>query len=488
MPGTMFRRRPAVPETGLAGVPDVYVPENTGYHRELWAWATLGLAALAVAGVFAVLLVLSRVPHAQDWLPWGGQDFFRRALVTHVMFSFVVWYLAILGALSVLAVAWLRDGTPPFATLGRLGLGSATLGVVLMFLPALLDIGEPSLNNYVPVVIHPLYFLGVGLLFGGVALAVLRFWLCLPGRGFLLNPLGFAIAVTGVMYLIALGCFVTAWVQMPPETNTAAYIEYVFWGGGHVLQFVNTAILLIAWQVVCEIALGRPALPAYAFRSALMTLLLFVLAAPLFYAQFPVTGLASKDAFTDLLKYGLIAPPTLAGLGVILELARHGRGLASHTGLAAGRPWWRDPHGVGLALAVFIFGAGGAIGYFLGPSDTRIPSHYHAVIGGVNIAIMSLFLLLFLPILRRAAVGWRWQMAMLALYGIGQSVWSLGMFLAGTMGVPRKTGGAAQGLDSLGKVISMGITSMGGMVAVIGGVLFIWIVLGRMLRREVPDA
>lgn len=441
-------------------------------RRELRAWALLAIAALAVAGVFALLLIFSRTPRLQDVLPWPWQSFFRQALVTHVMFSFVVWYLGVLGAMTVVAAARLAPDLRRGAALGWAGIALVAVAFVLMFAPALLDLGEPSLNNYVPVLVTPVYFAGVILLFAGVGLAVLRFLVNLPGRRAAMDAVTFGIAVTGLMYLVALVCFALAWALIPAGTPAATRIEYVFWGGGHVLQFVNTALLLIGWQILGERAFDAGPLPARVFRANMALTLLFVLPAPMIYVLYPVTDFANKDAFTDLFKYGLIGPPLLAALAVWIAMIRHRGPLP-----------WRRPEFAGLFLSVLLFGVGGVMGYFLGPADTRIPSHYHAVIGGVNLAMMALFLSLFLPLLGRAAATGRSLLAMLYLYGVGQLIWSGGMFLAGTLGVSRKTAGAEQGLDSLAKRLAMDITGLGGLIAVVGGVLFIWVVLGRLLRR-----
>ncbi|MBM3566674.1 MAG: hypothetical protein FJX42_11255, partial [Alphaproteobacteria bacterium] len=59
----------------------------------LRAWMGLAALALALAGVMAVLLALSRIPGSQTLFPWPVA-FFERGLVAHVVFSFVVWFLA----------------------------------------------------------------------------------------------------------------------------------------------------------------------------------------------------------------------------------------------------------------------------------------------------------------------------------------------------------------------------------------------------------
>ena len=63
-------------------------------HHELRAWGFLAMVSLGVAGLFALLLALSRVPGAEDMIPWPIQ-FFEKGLVIHVVLSFVVWFLSL---------------------------------------------------------------------------------------------------------------------------------------------------------------------------------------------------------------------------------------------------------------------------------------------------------------------------------------------------------------------------------------------------------
>jgi hypothetical protein len=60
-----------------------------------WLW--LCVLALLVAGVFSLLLVVSRTPYVSEIIPWIG--FFHSALVVHVDLSVLVWSLAFGGFL-----------------------------------------------------------------------------------------------------------------------------------------------------------------------------------------------------------------------------------------------------------------------------------------------------------------------------------------------------------------------------------------------------
>ena len=431
-------------------------------RAELRGWTTLAVLSLALAGILALLLGLSRAPHAQDWLPWGPH-FFYRALVTHVVLSFQVWFLAMLGALSALVA----PAGGPGERWGRLGLGLAAAGVVLLLIPALADQGEPSLNNYVPVVGHPLFFAGLGLLAAGVALAVPRLLPLLTARP--RRPLDFGIACGGVVYWAALVCFALAWGLMPPGTATAQLYERLFWGGGHVLQLLNTLMLLVAWQALALRQWGRGVVGDDLALACFAALALFGLAAPLLYAiDGDVLGLAHRQAFTRLLWLGLPLPPLVMGAGLAWRLVRE-----------AGD--WRSPAYLALALSLPVFAIGGLAGFFLGVADTRTPSHYHAVIGGVQLGLMGLVLAVVLPGLGRATKSGR---LMFHLYGWGQLVHALGFFLAGAAGVPRKTTGLDQGLDTWAKQAAMAVVGGGAGLAVLGGAIFVWVALMALARRR----
>ncbi|MEI6559165.1 MAG: cbb3-type cytochrome c oxidase subunit I [Rhodospirillaceae bacterium] len=442
-----------------------------GLRREVAGWSWIAAGSLAVAGALALLLVLSRVPATQVLLPWSWQSFFYTALVTHVILSFVVWFLAVLGALAVLPLA--GAATIRLEILGPAGMWAGALGTVLLALPAFLNEGEPCLNNYVPIVVHPLYYLGLGLVGLGVALPVVRL---LANPASIRGSVGFGVAVSGVLYLIALLLIALAWACLPAGLDVQTFNERLFWGGGHVLQFVNTALMLTAWLLLAQSAFGEEPVPPALFKLMMASMVVFVLPGPLFYGLYDILSLQHRLAFTDLLWYGLTLPPVVVGAGLAAQLWRR----------RAGMRWGAAELAIGISLAVFI--VGGAMGFFLGASDARTPSHYHAAIGGVNLAFMGLFLAVILPALGRSGRGGWVVPVQFHFYGWGQLVFSIGMFVAGAAGVPRKTmGAAAQGLDSTLKKVAMGVYGLGGALAVLGGVVFIWVICSRLLARGEAD-
>ena len=133
-----------------------------------------------------------------------------------------------------------------------------------------------------------------------------------------------------------------------------------------------------------------------------------------------------------------------------------------------------------LLLSASVFGLGGTLGLFIDGADTRTPAHYHGVLGGINLAFMGLFYGFFLPLMGRDIEATRSMRLSVWFYAIGQSLHVLGLFLAGGYGAPRKTAGAAWSIDSLGAQLGLYGLGVGAVIAVIGGVMFIW-VAGRAL-------
>lgn len=446
-------------------------------RRELRGWCGLAILSLAVAGVFALLLALSRTPGVQNWVPWPAA-FFGKGLVVHVVFAFIVWFLAVLGAFLNLAAWRVSGGRPRLVGAGRIGLFLAGIACVLLFVPALLDRGEPTLNNYVPTIIDPLYYAGLGVLALGLMLPVARL-LVAPVAGLGLPPDDLSVAALGaaVVFCLALVCFGLAYGELAGQAPSYALNEELFWGGGHLLQFISTILLVGAWSALARLTLPGEVLPGRVVKGAVIFLIVCALPAPLFYFIYPPFAAEQTLAFSGLL--WTLGPPTLAvAVAGGVSLYRRGR--------PAALPW-RNPVFLSLVLSVGVFGLGGVLGMFIDGADTRTPAHYHAVIAGVTLAFMGLFLGLFLPLLKRAPPPGRRLNFLVIAFASGQTLACIGLFVAGGHGAPRKVAGAAQGLVDVGAIVGMSLNGLGALVAVAGGLVFIW-VAGRALLGQPPSA
>ncbi|MEQ8510060.1 MAG: cbb3-type cytochrome c oxidase subunit I [Rhodospirillaceae bacterium] len=442
---------------------------------ELRGWVVLPIAALAIAGLMAILVAVLRVPGAEAVLPWTTQTFFEKGLIAHVTFAFVIWYMGIQGALTVLASASVGPVSSGASIVGKAGLAAAGLSFVLILAPVLLNLGEPSTNNYVPVLIHPVFFAGLALLALGLTLPILRLLTQVAGQRSC-EPVVFAIAASGVIFLIALVCLAAAWVTMPDGMLATDAAERAFWGMGHVTQFANTLLLMAGFYLLSRMSLGETPVSDRLFKFMAALMVAGAAIGPLFYVSFPADDALQVNAFTDLYWYVLPVPSGVVLLGMVFLLFRRARSLKEQT-----------PEIIGLWVALILFGFGGIIGFFESSVDTRTPAHYHAMLIGVTLVFMCLYFALFVPLLNRPVPQRKWRIASYVLLGTGQFFHSLGLFSAGLDGVARKVAGGEQGLDSATKLSSMALMGLGGLIAVIGGVIFVVLAIRCLTKKHRLD-
>ncbi len=136
-----------------------------------------------------------------------------------------------------------------------------------------------------------------------------------------------------------------------------------------------------------------------------------------------------------------------------------------------------------LFSSIVLFLAGGILGFMIVGLDIVIPAHYHGATVGVSIAFMGLSYYL-LPRLGYGPLPPRLTFWQPLLYGGGQLLHITGLAWTGGYGVQRKTAGAAQALDRTGEVLGMGLMGIGGLISVIGGVLFLVIAWRSMWARR----
>lgn len=427
-----------------------------------WNWFGLAIGSLVVAGLLSLMLVVGRLPFF-GWL-FTDPLFFKRALVVHVDLAMVVWFQA--GALAFLG--W-GLGPRLHRPLTRLSLALAAAGIVGLLVGALMPGAQPVLANYVPVIDHPIFFtglagwlLGSGLFFG-MALGT-------PARtdARALTPAVLvALRVAALLNLVALLTFLGAWMTTP-KAAPIVYYELVFWGGGHVLQAANVAVMLALWLHLLVGWTGRVVLGPGSTAALLLALVLPQGIMPVL-AFGGTTETMYFPMATQLMRWTLFPVVLVVLVVVVRQLWQHRQGLD-----------WRDYRAAGLAGSVVLTLLGFILGAMIRGSSTLIPGHYHCAIGAVTIALMAAaYNFCVTPGSGKTPIPPRRARLQLLLFGGGQAVFGLGFALAGAYGLGRKTYGAEQQVRSLGEYVGLGVMSLGGLVAVVGGVIF----LAAMLRQ-----
>ncbi len=424
------------------------------------AWLWLGLLALIGSGVFSVLLVLSRTPFLQNVFPVA--DFFHVALVVHVDLSVLVWFIAIAGML------WSINSANHAMIWGWLALWACALGAALMSLAPFFGRGEAILANYIPVLDGPVFIAGLLTFGAGFVALVLRSLVFAPVLGLSFNGGGamrFGLNAAAVSAAIAILAFAWSYAVVPTSLEGKAYYEILFWGGGHALQFTWTLLMLVAWTWLISACGARvPLSPRVALLMFLLALVC-VFVTPYAYLAYGVASVEHRHLLTWAMRFGgglAILPMSLAVL-IALRPAANMRAQAK-------------PLRAALLSSVLLFAVGGVIGIFISGSNVKIPAHYHGSIVGVTLALMGLVYHL-LPQLGYAAPAGRLAVWQPVLYAGGQLMHITGLVWSGGYGVQRKVAGADQVLRSSGEIAGMGLMGLGGLIAIVGGLLFVVVVI-----------
>lgn len=443
--------------SGESGTPAIASGTPASLAR---AWLWLGVMALIGSGLLAVLLVLSRTPGIQDVFPL--KDMFRAALVVHVDLSVAVWFMAFA------AVIWCAVGGSGLAWLGWSGFGLAALGTALMTVSPFFPGADPVLNNYIPVLEQPLFFASLWIFGAGVTLAVLRALLTTWPQRFLAEPLRLGAFLGAVAAFLSLAAFFWSW-WMVPWVEGVIYYEVLFWGGGHTLQFQHALLMIVAWLWMAA-HLGRPSIAtARAVSFLFLVAAVPLLVVPAIYLLVPIGSLPHVELFAKLMIWG---HPYMAPLVILGALSLWGlRGVPAAPAKSA------------FVASFVLFALGGVLGYLIHGVNVVIPAHYHGSTVGVTLAFMGLAYVL-LPTLGFGSADSRMAIWQPYVYGAGQLIHVLGLAWSGGYGVQRKVAGADQFLTTLPQKVGMGMMGLGGLIAVIGGLMFVVVCLKAMSRRN----
>jgi len=441
---------------------------EAGAHLAL-GWLVLATAAVAGSALFAILIVMARVPGIGALFP--GTEFYRVALTLHVNLSQWVWFMAFAGML------WSLAARRAPGALGWAALALAALGALLMAVSPALGAVRPVMSNYMPVLDSPWFLAGLAiyglavLISAGAALAD---WPWRPvgtatrderrvatadfPQDSLEGVLRLGLWLAAAVVLIALAVLAVTWWQVSASFSGHTLFETLFWGPGHIWQFCLTTLMLLAWLALCPLLLALP--PARQLKLLLLLGAAPALASPLLLILGPASG-EYFVAFTRLMQWTSWEVPLLLG-GILLSL--HWR---SRTVPAAG-----------FSLSLLLLVCGIVLGTIIDGQTTLVTAHYHGTIGAVTLAFMGLTYGV-LPVLGQAMPSPSSIGLQLRLYGYGILMMMSGLAGAGLMGAPRKMAGNV-GVEFSIETVSRVFLGLGGSLATAGILMFLYLVLRQM--------
>jgi len=426
-------------------------------------WLCVAVGFLLASGVYPLLLALARTTYEMPW-----KDFFYTALVLHVDFTVLWWLLAIAG------VFWSLNSTARAVPAGWIALTLVVIGGVLAGISPFTNAANPLTNNYVPILENHYFIKGMIVFGGGILLLVLRTLYATPMRAtFTPNHEGamrFGIWTAAIATLIAILALIWTLGHMPSGLEHRAYYEPLFWAGGHVIQFAHTALLCVVWLWLASACGARiflgPRIVMAVFAISIVPLLFVFIP----FAQYGVGASGFALWFVNLMRDGNGIAPLVIGLAVMWGLVRSGAPPKDQRHLY-----------LALLFSMILFATGGILGLYISTSSTLITAHYHGVIVSVTMAFMAMTYY-WLPRFSFAAPNLKWARIQVYTYATGQMIHIIGLAWGGGHGMKRKVVGTTQDIGVHTFISPQDLVGLGGVIAVLSGILFAIVVLPAMFK------
>ena len=464
--------------------------------------AVVGIVFLLLGGIAALLLALTRW-QTVHLLP---TDWFYRILTFHGINMLILWIL-----FFEVAILYFACTTPLNARLfskkvAWISFGLMLAGGVMVDYIILAGQADVLMTSYLPLLAHPLFYLGIILVAVGTLIGVFNFFATL----YVAKRDG---AYTGSIPIVTFGALAAAIiavvtllhgavVMIPTFTYsmgwTAApdpgWYRLIWWGLGHQSQQVNVCAMVAVWYLLTHIVVGARPINEAVCRSAFVLYILFInLASAHHLLVDPGVGSTWKIWNTSYAMYLAVLASMVHGFTVPagVEVAMREKGYTGGLfGWVTALPW-KNPAFSATVLSVVIFGfIGGITGVTLGTQQIniiahntlRIPGHFHAtVVGGTSLAFMGLAYYVIPLIFQRDFIGRGWARVQPWLFAGGITLLSFGMSFAGSMGVSRRSWDIdAQGIYGPAAHLWLGLVGIGGILAFTGLLIFALLCVGTL--------
>ncbi len=504
-----------------ANAPELRTCATTGFRvdesgrRLALAYAVAAVLMLAAGGVMAIFIALQRqgLPISDDW--W------YRLVASHGATMLLFWLLlfevaALYWGSTMLLNARMRAPRVAWGVFGAM-----LLGIALAQWAMFSGNATVMFTAYPPLTAHPLYYLGILLFAGGVLVAICLFFanVVMARRertyeGSLpLVVYGFAAAAIIGVYSLLTGAaaYLLLFLQsvgVLTEVDPALY-RILFWGIGHGAQQVNLAAMVAVWYALIGLTLGGRPVNEGLSRFAFVLLIAFIHLGAVHHLMVdPGLGTSHRIMNTSYLLYLAVLASLIHAFSVPagIEAAQRERGIGKGLFGWLVRAPWREPGFSSLVLSVVYFGfVAGVSGVLMGTMQLNmlihntlfVVGHFHAtVVSGTTLAFMGISYYLLPLLARRELVGTRIARWQPYVFAGGVALLTLAMLAAGQMGVPRRVADlgyadAPVGVTQFGEgavPLMMTLVSVGAILAVVGGVMYVWVMVRTLLVGERTDA
>jgi cytochrome c oxidase subunit I len=483
-------------------------------QRLALANAVAGIVMLSFGGVLAILIALQRqvLPLSEDW--W------YRLLAAHGATMLLFWLLLFeVGALywgsTMLLNARMRAPKVAWANFGTM-----ILGVLMAQWAMLTGRATVMFTAYPPLEAHWAYYAGVLLFAVGVLVAIVLFFANLvmaKREGTYTGSLPLVVyglaaaAIIGVYSLltgaVAYGMLFLHSVGVLESVDPATY-RLFFWGIGHGAQQVNLAAMVAVWYALIGLTLGGRPVNEGLSRFAFLLYVAFIHLGAVHHLMVdPGTGMNHRIMNTSYMLYLAMFASLIHAFSIpaSIETAQRARGYRKGLFQWLRRGPWGEPGFSSLVMSVVFFGfIAGVSGVLMGYMQLNMiihntlftVGHFHStVVSGTTMAFMGLSYYLVPLLSQRRLRNVRMAKWQPYVFSGGVLLLTLAMMVAGRLGVPRRVADlsyadAQVGVDQFTTgpfPIMMGLVSVGAVLAVIGGVMFVWVMVATLLRGERTD-
>ena len=483
--------------------------------EKLMRWnAVAGVLALLVGGIMALGVILTRWP-AIKLLP---PDWFYLVLTAHGVDMLLVWIIFFEMAVLYFASSTLlrcRLATPKIAWLG---FWLMAIGAVIGNYAVLAGESSVMFTSYVPMQASPWFYLGLILFAVGALIGCFVFLGTLvvakkerTYEGSIpLVTFGALTACIIAVFTILTGAGILVptlfWsMGLIKEIDPQLY-RMVWWGLGHSSQQINVSAHVSIWYLIAAVVFGAKPLSEKVSRFAFFLYILFLqLASAHHLLSDPGMSAEWKVLNTSYFMYFAVLASMIHGFTVpgAIEAAQRKKGYTNGLFEWLRKAPWGNPIFSGMFLSLVNFGfLGGISGVVLGTEQLNmlmhntfyVPGHFHAtVVSGTTLAFMAVTYLLVPTVFKREMISPGLCKIQPYLFGLSMAVLTLVMMGAGTLGVSRRHwdmafSGAPFQYEWPGAAhLMMSLTGIFGVLAIIGGALWIWLVVGSLLWGKKLD-
>jgi cytochrome c oxidase subunit I len=482
--------------------------------RLIKANAVIATVALLVGGITAVLVLLTRwqVVHLLD------PEMFYRMLTIHGMTMLIFFILFFEMAILYFAGPILLNSRVPAPKVAWGGFGLMLGGTLLVQWTMWTGRADVLFTSYVPLKAHPAFYGGVILFAVGALLAVCVFFASIvvakrektfEGSVPLVTYGALTAAIIAVITLghgaaIYIPTFLWSLGQMHVDPQV---YRLVWWGLGHSSQQINVAAMVAVWYLLGAMTVGSVVLNEKVSRGAFVLYVLFISMASAHHLLVdPGFGPAWKVMNTSYFMYMAVLASMIHGFTVPagIEIGQRLRGYTRGTFDWLRRAPWGDPGFSSLMLSIVVFGfVGGITGVTIGTEQIniiahntlRVPGHFHAtVVSGTAVAFMGLTYYVIPLIFRKKVAFYPLAKIQPYLFALGMLIFSVAMTFAGNFGVPRRTWDITFTNAPFDYQFSpvadlmLGVTALGGLLAALGGAIYIVITVWSVFFGQPLDS